>query len=94
MAELLSVLVGAAGFAAVMRLYIHLFRDTPDGLAPGTNGGGRQPIDTGPVQPCWIEEVGRDGRIVYARAQCPNHLLLELDARARRHDFPIPILYD
>jgi hypothetical protein len=51
---------------------------------------GRQPIDTGPAEPCWSEEIGGDGRYRLARRHCPHALLMEMDARAARGDFPIP----
>ena len=45
-------------------------------------------IDTGPGAPCWTEEIGRDDRYVYARSECVDDALMELDDRARRGAFP------
>lgn len=53
-----------------------------------------QPLDTGPVEPCWSEEIGRAGPYRLGRAHCPHALLMELDARAARGDFPVPRMYD
>ena len=52
----------------------------------------RDSIDTGPFEPCWTEAIESDGRYRYSRGQCVNDLLMELDARARRGDFPLPQL--
>ena len=49
------------------------------------------PLDTGPVGPCWTEEIPSDDRFRYARSQCVNDPLIELDARAQRRDFPITL---
>ena len=49
------------------------------------------PLDTGPVEPCWTEEIASDGRFRYGRSQCVNAPLIELDARAQRRDFPITL---
>ena len=45
-------------------------------------------IDTGPDEPCWTEEIGSDDRYLYARSQCVNEELIEMDARMRRGDYP------
>ena len=97
MLELISILIGVAAFAGMLRLCIRLFGQMPadPGLRALIAGEARQFHDTGPgAEPCWSEEIGRDGHFSYARAQCPNDLLMELDARARRRDFPIPIVYE
>ena len=82
MLELLAILAGVAFFPVGLGLMWRCVRP-----APGR--AGRQPLDTGPAEPCWTEEIGRDGRHVLARAHCPHDLLLELDARAARGDFPV-----
>lgn len=92
MSELLSALLGIAACAAVLWLAFRLFATMPDdpellGLIAGRP---RQLLDTGPQEPCWTEEIGRDGGFIYARSQCPDDLLMELDERAGRNDFPIP----
>jgi hypothetical protein len=50
----------------------------------------RVPLDTGPAEPCWTETIASDGRFAYAREGCVHDLLMELDARANRGDYPIP----
>ena len=45
-------------------------------------------IDSGPGAPCWTEEIGRDEHYVYARSECVDDALMELDDRARRGAFP------
>ena len=50
----------------------------------------RAPFDTGPNEPCWTEEISRHGGLVYARSQCVNDALMEMDARTGRGDFPVP----
>ena len=97
MLELISILIGIAAFAGTLRLCISLFGQMPADpeLRALIAGAARQFHDTGPgAEPCWSEEIARDGRFTYARAQCPNDLLMELDARAHRRDFPIPIAYE
>ena len=93
MQALLPALVGIGLFAAVLALCLRLFARMPDdpALRALIAGKPRPFLDTGPAQACWTEEIGRDGVYAFARAQCPNDALMELDARARRGDFPIPI---
>ena len=43
-----------------------------------------------PLEPCWTEEIGHDGRYVYGRARCVNDDLMDVDARAARGEFQIP----
>jgi hypothetical protein len=74
-----------AGFAAVVWVVAHACRTDPD-VIPG-----RQPLDTGPAEPCWTEEIRRDGALSLARGECVKSMLMELDKRAARGDFPIPL---
>ena len=37
---------------------------------------------TAPAEPCWTEDLESDGATVYARAECVNEALMEMDARA------------
>lgn len=60
-----------------------------DGIDPDTLIG-RQALDTGPGEPCWSEEIRREGPLSLGRGQCVNEALLELDKRAARGDFPVP----
>ena len=82
MLDLLAVLLSFAGFPAFFVLARKL--DRLLAAAPERS----MPIDTGPVEPCWTEEIASDGRFLHARSQCVDDLLMELDARARRGDFP------
>lgn len=51
-----------------------------------------EPFHVGPSEPCWTEAIVSDGRYSYARGQCVNDVLIELDGRARRGEWPfIPI---
>ena len=61
---------------------------------PPPEFGWRAPLDSGPAKPCWTEAIESDGRFGYAREGCVHDLLMELDARARRDDYPIPKLFD
>jgi hypothetical protein len=45
------------------------------------------------AEPCWQETIGREGDRVHARSQCVDDVLMEMDARAARGDFPIPKTY-
>ena len=80
--ELLAILAGTAFLPVGLGLMWLKLRP-----APGWTG--RQPLGTGPAEPCWTEEIGGDGRLRYARAHRPHDLLLELDSRAARGDFPV-----
>jgi hypothetical protein len=80
---LLLFLLGLAIFPVGLIL---MWRD----VRPAPRLPARAPLDTGPAEPCWTEAIGSDGRYSYARAHCPNDLLMEMDARAARGDFPIP----
>ena len=57
-----------------------------DVFSTGTNYHSRAPL-----QPCWTEEIGHDGRYFYGRAQCANDDLMEMDVRAARGDYQIPL---
>jgi len=47
-----------------------------------------RPVRAG--EPCWTEEVAEDGDRKLARSLCVDDVLMEMDARAVRGDFPIP----
>ena len=85
MVDLLAILAVFLSFAPCMAL-AHAFLRLPP--LPGSNW--RAPLDTGPEEPCWTEEIVSDGRYLYARSHCPHDLLMELDERARRGDYPVP----
>ena len=63
---------------------IRLVRVDPDAFYA------RGPIDTGPYTPCWTETIRSEGGLILGRAECVNDVLMEMDARAARGDFPIP----
>jgi hypothetical protein len=80
--ELLWILLAFAAFPLSIlggRLLVRAFPD--DSELPRI-------IDTGPGEPCWTEEIGRDERFVYTRSECVDDALMELDDRARRGAFP------
>ena len=81
MLELLAILAGVAFIPLGLGL---MWRN----VGPAPDRSDRRQLDTGPAEPCWTEEIGRDERLVLARAHCPHDLLMELDARAARWDFP------
>jgi hypothetical protein len=81
--DLLTLLLALAGFAVAILVAARFGRADPAEVP------GRQPLDTGPAEPCWTEEIKRDGRYLYARSQCVHDNLMELDARAARGDFPV-----
>ncbi|TMJ17314.1 MAG: hypothetical protein E6G92_13360 [Alphaproteobacteria bacterium] len=82
MLELLAILAGVAVFP--LGLGLMWMRLEPAPAEPG-----RQLLDTGPAEPCWTEEVGRDGALSLRRGECVHDMLIELDARAARGDFPV-----
>ena len=82
MLELLAILAGLAAFPAFFLLAWWIGRFLPD--PPHLN----EPFYVGPSEPCWTEEIVSDGRYTYARQECVNDLLMELDARARRGEPP------
>lgn len=82
MLELLAIVVGVAFFPVGLGLMWL-------GRGPAPERDTTQPLDTGPAEPCWSEEIGRNGPFRLARAHCPHDLLMELDARAARGDFPL-----
>ena len=82
------LLVALGAFAPLPLLAREFFR-----LAPEPRFDWRGPVDTGPAEPCWTEEIAADGRYSYARSHCPHDLLMEMDDRARRDDYPIPRVY-
>ena len=46
-----------------------------------------------PLEPCWTEEIGHDGRYRYGRACCVDDDLMDVDARAARGVYQMPHLY-
>ena len=46
-----------------------------------------------PLEPCWTEEIGHDGRYRYGRACCVNDDLMDVDARAAKGVYQIPFPY-
>ena len=46
-----------------------------------------------PLEPCWTEEIGHDGRYRYGRARCVNDDLMDVDARAARGEDQFPHAY-
>jgi hypothetical protein len=58
------------------------------GRAPA--GRERPPRDG---EPCWMELLGEEGGRTLARGQCVDDVLMEMDARAARGEFPIPRIY-
>ena len=80
-----AIVFAIAGFAAVVWLVAHACRTDPE-IIPG-----RQPLDTGPAAPCWTEEIRRDGALSLGRGEFVSDMLMELDKRAARGDFPIPV---
>jgi hypothetical protein len=48
----------------------------------------RAPLDTGPDEPCWNEELRSDGRFHFVRSQCVHDCLMELDRRALFDAYP------
>ena len=66
MSELLTVLLGIAASCAVIWLSIRLFVTMPDDpeVRELIAGRPRQFLETGPLEPCWSEEIARDGRFV------------------------------
>ncbi len=75
------VLAGAAAAAALLVWARRV--DAAELIRP------RRP-DPGPADPCWTEEIGREGELRYCRGQCVDDLLMETDARAARGEFPVP----
>ena len=89
MLELLAIFAVLLSFAPFMFLAHAFVR-----LSPAPVFDWRGPLDSGPEEPCWTEEIVSDGRYRYARSHCPHDLLMELDERARRDDYPIPKTYE
>ncbi len=85
---MLTILLSIAGVAAGFLLVALVGRPVSAWLRH------KEPLDTGPAEPCWTEAIASDGRYRYARSQCVHDPLMELDARAARNDFPIPKAYD
>lgn len=88
MQDLLVLLAALGVFAHLILLAREFCRLTPE-----PRFDWRGPVDTGPEAPCWTEEIVSDGRFHYSRGHCPHDLLRELDARADRGDYPIPLFY-
>ena len=82
MLELLAILACFAALPACFLLARWFERFLP--APPDLN----EPFYLGPSEPCWTEEIVSDGRYTYARRECVNDVLMELDARARRGDPP------
>jgi hypothetical protein len=82
MAELLAILAGVAVFP--LGLGLIWMR-----LGPAPAGPSRRTLDTGPAEPCWTEEIGREGALSLGRGECVHDMLMELDERAARGDFPV-----
>jgi hypothetical protein len=49
--------------------------------------------DIGPPEPCWTDEIARDGRYSYSRGQCVKDQLIDMDRRAARGEFPVRPAY-
>ena len=88
MATLLALLMSLAILPACVVMVRAIMR-----LPPPTFDG-RYPIDSGPGEPCWTEGIPSDDRFRYGRSHCVHDLLMEMDARADRGDFPIPKIYE
>ena len=84
MLELLAILMVLLSFGTCLYLARALSR-----LPPAPAFELRPPLDTGPAEPCWTEEIPSDGRFRYARSHCDHDLLMERDSRARVRDFSI-----
>ena len=46
-----------------------------------------------PLEPCWTEEIGHDGRYSYGRACCFDKDLMDVDSRAARGVYQMPFPY-
>ena len=46
--------------------------------------------EAAPDEPCWTETIASGSRHSHGRSHCLNDELMEMDARARSGDFPIP----
>jgi hypothetical protein len=74
----------AAGFAFGIWLaswpgsWRRSLREPPDG------------IRSIPQEPCWTEAIARDGWRSFERSECVDDVLMRMDARAARGDFPVP----
>jgi hypothetical protein len=81
--DVLTILFAFAGAAAAALIIARFSRADPAELL------GRRPLDTGPGEPCWTEEIGREGALSLGRGQCVDDMLMELDRRAARGEFPV-----
>ena len=88
MLELLALLMVVMAFGPLLYLAHALSR-----LPPSPVFELRAPLETGSAEPCWTEAIVSDGRYHYARSECVDDWLMELDARAKREDFPIRNAY-
>ena len=88
MLELLALLMVPLSFAPCLYLARALSR-----LPPSPAFESRPPLETGSAEPCWTEAIISDGRYRYARSECVDDLLMELDARAKREEFWIRNAY-
>jgi hypothetical protein len=80
--ELLAIFGSFAAFPAcfVLARWLERFLPAPPKL--------NEPFYVGGIEPCWTEAIVSDGRFNYARRECINDVLMELDARAQRGDPP------
>jgi hypothetical protein len=49
-----------------------------------------KPDRAAPDESGWTETIASDDRHSYGRSHCVNDALMEMDARARSGDFPLP----
>jgi hypothetical protein len=83
--DLETILLFALGAAAVL---IILRWRRIDAFTFGTNYHCPSPLE-----PCWTEEIGHDGRYSYGRACCVDDDLMDVDARAARGVYQMPHPY-
>jgi hypothetical protein len=44
-----------------------------------------------PIEPCWTDEIGREGGLSFGRGQCFNATLMSVDRRTARGEYPAPV---
>jgi hypothetical protein len=76
--ETIGLAIGLPAAALILRAMIRGRNE----LVPGTMGGLPPPRE-----PCWTEEIGRDGNLVCGRAECVHDALIDLDRRAAAGEF-------
>ena len=59
----------------------------------GTFTFGTNQHSTAPFEPCWTEEIGRDGGHIYGQSHCVDDDLMDADAQAGRDEFRMPYPY-